>query len=496
MKSRLDHTPECPLPARPQDLRAVITTGGVLLLAVLAAMLAGFLLPARALNNPFILPVAAVAMLGGGAMVLFRPRWVFLSFLLACMVTPFFLEETFISLGFMKFYIQDLIFLFNIGLILARTSIGKTTWQPIRFNRYVIVYLIVGIWALYVGLKITGQGYNYAFGDFRRAFVYFMNYFVVLLLTDNLGDVRKLRWVLAAGGIILTFKGIFQLLGGNVYVLRYGDPGHILSHFELTFLSFVVFFALAQLLYNRDCQRWFWSIIAAASVAVTIIGNFRAAWLSLIGGLIFMFLYLPRRGKVVLAGLSVLGALFVVVTTTILWDVEVEGHSTLGQDIMTKADIRDTTKDVNVTWRFESYKNALELWSRSPWIGRGLGEELEFSAPTSTGGSMMARGHRVHNSFIWILMSLGITGFMVFLAAQVVYFTTLLRYLRRSTWAEGRLTVISCGAFYVSFMISTSFEIFLESAMPITVLSASMALAMLTIYYTPEKQLRIPNYEL
>lgn len=490
MQSRLDHTPAPGLRAHSQDLRIAVIAGGILLLAVLAAAIAGLVLPARYLHNPFVLPMAAVAMLGGGAMVVLRPRWVFLSFLLACMVTPFFLEETFVSLGFMKFYIQDLVFLFNMGLIAVRTSIGKTTWKAIRLNRYLIVYFFLGLWALFVGLKFTGQDFNNAFGDFRRAFFYFMNYFVVLLLTDNLSDVRKLRWVLAAGGIILTFKGILQVLGGNLYVIRYGDPAHILSHYELTFLSFVVFFALAQLLYNRDCQRWFWSIIAAASVGATIAGNFRAAWLSLIGGLIFMFLYLPRRGKVVLVGLTVLGALFVGVATTILWDVEVEGHSTLGQDIMAKANVRETTSDVNVTWRFESYKNALELWSRSPWIGRGLGEELEFSAPTSTGGSMMARGHRVHNSFIWLLMSLGIFGFMVFLAAQICYVTALLRYLRRSTWAEGRLTVISCGAFYVSFMISTSFEIFLESAIPITVLSASMALAMLMIYYTPEEQLR------
>lgn len=471
------------------DGRAVLFTGAVLVLAVLVAAMAGALLSPRALDNAFLLPAAAVAALGGATVALLRPRWVFSGFLLACMVTPFFLEETHVALGFMKLYIQDLVFLFCLGLIAVRTSVGRTTWKPIPFNAFLLAYFALGLWGLFVGLKVTGQDFNNAFGDFRRAFFYFMNYFVILLLTDNLADVRRLRGVLTAGGLLLTLKGALQLLSGQFYVRRFGDAAHILSHFELTFLSFVIFFALAQLLYNRSASRWLWGTVAAASIMTTIVGNYRAAWLSLVGGLIFMFLYLPRRGKLTLAALGAMGAVFLGLAVAVLWDVQVEGHSTLGQDILAKADFRNTTQDVNVTWRFESYRNALGLWQRSPWIGRGLGEELEFSAPTSTGGAMLARGHRVHNSFIWLLMSVGVTGFLLFLTVQAVYFGTLLRYLRRSTWTEGRLTVMACGAFYVSFMISTSFEIFLESAMPITVLSASVALAMLMIHYTPREHL-------
>ena len=99
---------------------------------------------------------------------------------------------------------------------------------------------------------------------------------------------------------------------------------------------------------------------------------------------------------------------------------------------------------------------------------------------------MLAEGHRVHNSFLWLLMSLGVTGFALFLYIQSRFVLFVIRYLRSSEWQEGRITVLACGCFYISILVAACFEIFLESAMPITVLSSSMALAMLIMYFTPK----------
>jgi O-antigen ligase len=181
-----------------------------------------------------------------------------------------------------------------------------------------------------------------------------------------------------------------------------------------------------------------------------------------------------------------LGAGFLALAIAGMWEMPIsEGHSTLGEEILAKANLKGTTSDINVVWRFESYANAIEQWKNSPIIGTGLGEVLSFTATTSTGGAMLTEGHRVHNSFLWLLMSLGVTGFAVFLYIQSRFLLFVTRYLRTSDWIEGRITVLACACFYVSILIAACFEIFLESAMPITVLSSSMALAMLMIYYTP-----------
>lgn len=446
--------------------------------------------PADVLKSlPLFLPVVAVVVLVAGLFFAIYPRYVFLAFLLACMLAPFLLEEINVPLGFMKLYVQDVVFVFNCALLAGLMYAGRVEFRRIQFNRYVVLHLLLGVYGLAVGLVVWHNAFDIVFGDFRRAYFYFLNYFVALYLARDLLDARKLRFVLTAGGVLIMLKGLAQMLTGSYYRRRYGDAAHILSHYELTFLSFLVFYALGMALFGERARRTRWFVLFAAGTLITIIGNYRAAWLGLIGGLGFMFLYLPRRSKRLMVFLGILGTLCMAVAIYALWNVQVvEGRSTIGEEIQAKAHIKETTADANVVWRFQSYAYAMELWRTSPVIGRGLGVYLEFIASTSTGGTMITEGHRVHNSFLWMLLTLGLLGFAVFLFVQYRYVRTLLDYLRHATWNEGRITVLASLAFYVSFMISTSFEIFLESAMPITVLSCVMALSMLMIHYTPAVQ--------
>jgi hypothetical protein len=428
---------------------------------------------------------SAIAVAAGIAMVRW-PRSVFLIFLFACMTVPMLLEETFIPLGFMKLYIQDVVFLFNVCLILCRTSIGKTRFWHSPFNAYVYIYLFLGFVGLVNGLVFKHNEFDEVFGDFRRSFFYFMNYFIALLLVNGPDDLRKIRAVLNIGGVAIILNGLFQLLTGRFYYRRAGDAAHILSHYELTFLSFLLFYSLARLLFDKRASRWRWGGLFAMALVITIVGNYRAAWLGVIGGLFFMFLYLSTQKKLMLTLIAATSALFIATAIAALWEVQIrEGRTTLGDEIAAKADVSKTTQDVNVTWRFESYKNAFSLWSDSPLFGTGIGERLEFIAPTSTGGTELSEGHRVHNSMLWVLMTTGAFGFALFAAVQTAYILLIRNYLKRTTCLEGRITVIACGAFYISFMIATAFEIFLESAMPITIFSSSMALCVLTIYFTP-----------
>ena len=43
-------------------------------------------------------------------------------------------------------------------------------------------------------------------------------------------------------------------------------------------------------------------------------------------------------------------------------------------------------------------------------------------------------------------MSLGVVGFSVFLYIQSRYVLAVVRYLRNTTWIEGRVTVLACAA--------------------------------------------------
>lgn len=420
-------------------------------------------------------------------MAAIRPRWVFLVFLFSCVTFFEVLETVHVPLGFMKLYVQDVVFAFNVGLILARSSIGKTRVRAIRFNRYVMLFFLLGVWGTVNGLFVARNPYDEVLGDFRRAFFYFMNYFVALFLVDDLRDTRILRRVLLAATLFLVAKGWLQMATGQFYYRRFGDAAHILTHIELTFLSFAVFYGLSQIVFNPAGQRLLWFAAVAGGTVTTVVGNYRASWLGLVGGVFFMFFFLSQRKRVQLTGIAALGAVIVGLSIFAMWDVQVLEHSTLGEEIAAKANVGTTTEDINVTWRFASYKAAVKKWQTRPVLGTGLGTYLEFDAPTSTGGTMLAEGHSIHNSLLWLLMVQGVAGFVLIMAMHVAYLRISVNYLRTTNWTEGKVTVLACAAYYCSMMISTVFEHFLESAMSITVFSSIAALTMLTIYYTPRE---------
>ncbi|MGI8907797.1 MAG: O-antigen ligase family protein [Candidatus Sumerlaeaceae bacterium] len=477
-------------PSRAADTGAEWMQGGrVAAVAILtgAVCLSAMLLFSALSGAPVLLgSLLGLLVVMGVIAALARPRWVFLGFVVACMSVPFVLERVHIPLGFMKLYIQDVVFFWNLLVCGVRWTLGKRTYKPLPFNRYLVLHFLLGLWALIVGFAFSHNEFDEVFGDFRRSYFYFMNYFIAILLVDGLKDARYLRDALLVGAAAAILKGLYEIGAGQFVYRRIGDAAHVLTHFEITFLMFIIYYGLAKLVFASGERMWLWAVPVALGVIVVAVGNFRACWLALIAGLMVMVWFLPQRQRWLLMLVGVLGAGFLALSIATLWDVQItEGHSTIGQEILAKTDVKAAGSDVNVIWRFESYANALKQWQRSPVIGTGLGEVLEFSATTSTGGAMLAEGHRVHNSFLWLLMSLGAVGFAMFLFIQSRFVLLIMRYLRASTWQEGRITVLACGAFYVSIMVAACFEIFLESAMPITVLSSSMALAMLMIYYTP-----------
>ncbi|MBX7247234.1 MAG: O-antigen ligase family protein [Candidatus Sumerlaeaceae bacterium] len=465
---------------------AIAAAGGVLALALMVA--GGNLLSAANSELSVFLPVVALFGVAALALAVTRPRWVFLCFLLGAICIPETLETTYLPLGFMKLYIQDLVFLFNCAIIAVRLSVGKGSLRGIPFNRYVLIYFLFGLWGVVNGLLLSGNPYDEVLGDFRRAYFYFMNYFVVILLVDDIGETRLLRNVIFAGTLLLMAKGILQVALGQFYVRRAGDAAHILSHNELTTVTFGIFLALSHILFDPAARRWLWAAVVTVGLGVVAIGNYRSAWLGLIGGLFFIFLFLPARKKTVMIGATLLATAFLALAIFAMWDYEVVDNSTLGRELLMKTDVKAAALDLNVIWRWQSYDAAVQRWLESPIFGAGLGTYLTFYTVTSTGGSMLADSHNIHNSLLWILMVQGVVGFAFIVFLHFTYLRTVVRYLRTSNWLEGKTTLFACGAFYVSMMIATMFQNFLENAMPVTIFAAVTALTMLTIFDTKRAQ--------
>jgi len=471
-------------------VRDLFFLGGISVASILG-IIAGFLcsafLPPRYSSFSAYSPLVGLAAGLFCYLVALRPKIVYLGFVFFCLISYETLEEITLPLGFMKLYVQDVALAFNFCFLLLRFFFG---WAPQRkhiMNYFVVGYFVLGFFSAWNGLLLSHNPYDAVFGDMRRAFAYFLNYFFALYLLDDLKEVLLLRRVMFAGTLALILKGVFQLATGQFYYRRLGDAAHILSHIELTFLSFGIFYALARVLFDLRAKTWPWATIAFAGILVTVIGNYRASWLGLAAGLFCLFLFLPLRRRFQVAGivgaLAILGAL----TLYALWDVEILGNTTIGQEISAKADVKNAPLDVNVIWRFDSYRGAMEYWKQRPWLGCGLGTKVEFITITTRGTPYLALDHRIHNSFIWLFMTQGIIGFPFALLPHVAFLIICIRYLRITSWTEGKVTVMACLGYAVSMLVSTAFEHFLETGTTITVYGSVMGLAVATMLLSPKQ---------
>lgn len=449
----------------------------------------------RLAASPLLQSGAVLAALAALGLLIVRPKWIFLSFLVACMVIPHELEAIVIPAGFMKIYPQDIVFALNLCILTGRMLIGRQVYKPIFFNRYMMVHIGLGVVALCVGLFLFRHPFNDTLGDFRRAYFYVLNYFVAIGLVDEWKDVVNLRRALLLGAAFAVLRGLMEIAGGQFVFRRFGDAAHVLTHFETTFLMFIVFYGITQLLFRPGAATLFWSIVSGLGVLVIVIANFRACWLGFFSGLGSMLLFMPGRFRTRLLFVSCIFAVILSLGIAAMWEVQVsESRTTLGEELLLKADLRKTTSDINVTWRFQSYQNALRQWQSSPIIGTGIGEVLDFFTTSSSGSIMLAQGHRVHNSLLWYFMTLGVAGFSIFLYVQLKLISSLVKFIRSSRWIEGKTTAIACLAFYFSLAVTSFFEILLESAMPVTVISSMIALAVLTIHYhRPDADITSPQ---
>ncbi len=463
----------------PEGSTIAIAAGAGLLFLFLAVLLSDSFLAGGPL--PLLIPLAA-SIVAVTAVV--RPRWIFYGYLSLCMVIPTELEEMSLRVGAIQLYPQDALFAFLTVVAVLRSFGGKVSLHGIRFNRYVALYICLGAVATGLGLLLNGNDFNNVLGDFRRSFFYFLIYVFALVLTANPTEIRFLKYALLAGSSAAIARGLFQAFTGSFVTRRYGDAAHIMNHFEVTFSGFAVYVGLANT-FAQPRQMLKWLPVILAGGIVMVLGNFRTCWIGFIGGLGVMTMLLPPLQR---RWFGVVSTVLLALTAGLLlylWDVPVpETHSTIGENIARKASWDSGTADTNVTWRLDSYQNAISLWQMEPLFGRGLGEQLEFYTSTSTGSSMLAVGHRVHNSYLWLLMSLGIVGFGVFIYIHWNFVREVLRPLRRHQMAPyTRATILACLSFYAAIMVSACFDVYLESTSPITILAAVMALSLLTISY-------------
>jgi len=324
---------------------------------------------------------------------------------------------------------------------------------PARFpvNRALFV-LPVGL-SLLLGLQ-TLLGYYTAW----QTPAFWFGYLLIAMLAMLLGQgiraagltaetVNRIAWALAAAALLNALAQLVQVVGRVWDVAPFVVPlnscrpyGNIGQSNQAATLAWL---GLASVLYLRGTQR----LPSAASLPMVALLLLSAAmsvsrmsWLLMAVTAVFV-VALPawplagRRERIVTAVMLIAG--FAAANAAIAPALQ-----SLGEGCMTGMDRLSTGAKASITDRFDFWRQAIEVWKTSPWIGVGA---FGF-APTVYAIENLDRAHsldiHVHNLFLSMLAEFGIVGAALLALALLLLAHRLHRARRELTASDALLLLL------------------------------------------------------
>lgn len=275
---------------------------------------------------------------------------------------------------------------------------------------------------------------------------------ISLLLKSSGPAVRPPFGTNERGGMLIAIGSVATLLITLLF------PGHGLWVIPLGIVSYGVYLMMA----SRGSGRLFYGITLASTALAVIMAAVRGSLLGLLVSLVVFFLLWSalnqsRRAKIVL--LSLVG-----VATLFIFGALALHNTALVKNSPYLLRITDLSiKTFTVQTRLWTWTSGLQGWAESPkTILIGWGPE-NFNIPFSrhfdprhfTGPGAETFFDRAHNTFVEMLVTMGVLGLLVYGALFFVIFRALKHLIRRS--GDDRILGIGFTAMTVAYLIHNSF---------------------------------------
>jgi O-antigen ligase len=309
---------------------------------------------------------------------------------------------------------------------------GKFDQQIARhpITKAVLLYLL---WILFTSITSSFPIVSFKFLLVKVWFLVAF-YFLATMLFKKYENISRYIWFYIIPFIIVIFytlynhslEGFKQQPAHTAMVPFYNDHtsyGAVLAMFIPLLIVFLV---------NKSGTRsfkLFVGITLLIFIVATIFSYTRAAWVSLVGALVFWLLMLIRiRFSLVLSiGLSALAAFFAF-KTEIMMDLK-QNEQASSQDIAEHVQsISNITTDESNMERINRWQSALRMFENRPLIGWGPGTYQFNYAPfqfsyekTNISTNMGDRGN-AHSEYIGPLAEQGVFGMLTYVLIYIILY--------------------------------------------------------------------------
>ncbi len=383
-------------------------------------------------------------------------EWIFLGWFA---VAPL-LQETIIHPGVgtrldLLYRAPPVILLF---LTLVRRGVRKRgSWYdalPALYLGYVVLALGLSQWVHPSSTTYRTLYYTTGIGVFL--------YYIVAFGTPNL-KVRKVAHALFGSGILVSLFSIIQAVGGWSPWADNGwtADGRVVGPLQNpavvgTFLGFVVAMAVAAFVWDAD--RSTKTLAAAATLPAVVAIGLTYTRSSILAALAITLLIGMTRLRTRLVTLGLV--LFAVLLIAASW----------GRIATTSAYRERFSNKTNVEARVLIQKWSIELAKQRPVFGWGYGsfDQVKNSSEFgSTGGipAAFGRDSTSHNTFLTIVVELGLLGFGLFIAPFAIVLTRAVPLARRAL-PERWFLIGSIGAIAVYLLNAASIDMRFFSFVP------------------------------
>ncbi|MCJ7509169.1 MAG: O-antigen ligase family protein [candidate division Zixibacteria bacterium] len=332
-------------------------------------------------------------------------------------------EKTYIEMS-----ILTLILIFFLLVIYAKSCLEGLKIKRSKLDLPLILLISISLLTAFRGIVIRGVGlYNVALvGEELYAPLGFGIIFLVINFCDSVTIIRKFFYILVLIAFYFAFMGL----------TAYFKVGHRIGGYLFGGFPGIIALVLLNLsFYSQKRKSKFLYLMISIPLILHLICSFtRGMWFGFLGGLVISYAFFvwqdeSSRAKKIPAFIK--GVFLIAIVSCIIF---------IGVSLFLPVE----NFSASVSKRFESsfrvqpfssgllrlveYKASLEKIKESPFFGHGFGYILKYRPPWS---SEIRSQWYIHQSYIYIVLKMGLFGLIAFSWLFYVFFKDSIRSCRK-----------------------------------------------------------------
>ena len=420
----------------------------------------------------FILPIYLLAIGVSFIIVLFFPRsGLFALTFLTIIFERFFTLST-ILMGKVeyKIYPLDIILLaifVSISIQLIFKIIKSVHMQKSDYLLW--AFILLNIFYFFFSAYIIKADSVLAFSTFKNYAFYPLIYFATLVLVRDKNDLKRFFHFFLTGAIFVISLIIYGIINGEGLWTQFTplstEGVRILAFTHGLYLSLAFISALIYLIFQKEKRNIFYWFLAIWGIG--IIGTMmRHLWIAIFLSIFLIYVLFSKENRKVLRNIfykyflvfiCLLIFVFYVILMTPSSKIHTDFKSTTEAVLQRGASIGNAGNDESFAWRKLVWNASYKEFKNNPILGIGTGKKV-YAETESYRDYIEVRN--IHNSYLSILIQLGILGIGMFLLFLYSNIKELVRSIVKKENLFYKFSIL--GALSI-FVISLCFQPYLET---------------------------------